>query len=165
MAYTKSTLTSIDFPARLSIRSEQCCEGQEPDIMEQTVDGTLTVLPDGVFQLRYREHAESGMAGVTVTIEVQPNQMVLTRQGAVACRMAFVSGGHDVFQYRTPYGTLRMELDTNQLQARLSERGGVIFLRYCLTLAGQDSVRCRLRIRVQPKQSVRTSSTKEGDSQ
>ncbi len=138
-------------PVMLSVRGEQRFEGLEPDATELMTEGTLTVLPDGL-RLSYAETELTGMEGTVTTFEVRDKRVTLTRSGKVNSQMVFEEGRAHTSLYETPFGELSVDIQTSRLRHNLTERGGVLDLRYSIaveqTAAGENTVRLRVREKI-----------------
>ena len=116
-------------PVMLSVRGEQRFEGLEPDATELT-----------------------GMEGTITTFEVRDKRVTLTRSGKVNSQMVFEEGRAHTSLYETPFGELSVDIQTSRLRHNLTERGGVLDLRYSIaveqTAAGENTVRLRVREKI-----------------
>ncbi|MCM1026353.1 MAG: DUF1934 domain-containing protein [Roseburia sp.] len=83
------------------------------------------------FLLYSEEDPETG-ALTGNTLKLTDNLLELTRRGSVRCRMVFEPGKSHRISYVTPYGTLLLDLFTQELTADWSERDGEIRLAYSL---------------------------------
>lgn len=144
-------MTSIEhekLPVLLSIRGEQYFNDMDPDATELMTDGTMELTERGMI-LTYQETELTGMEGTTTTFTVQGAQVVLTRSGAVNSQMIFEEGRQHTSLYETPFGELPVDIQTSALQHNLSERGGVMEIRYSIavdhTLTGRNCFKIRVK--------------------
>lgn len=144
-------MTSIEqekLPVLLSIRGEQYFDDIDPDATELMTEGTMTLTEDGMV-LSYRETELTGMEGTTTTFEVKGPQVILTRSGAVNSQMIFEEGRRHTSLYETPYGELTVDIQTSALRHTLSQRGGVLEIRYSIavehTVTGRNSFKIRVK--------------------
>lgn len=144
-------MTSIEqekLPVLLSIRGEQYFDDIDPDATELMTEGTMT-LTEGGMVLSYRETELTGMEGTTTTFEVKGPQVILTRSGAVNSQMIFEEGRRHTSLYETPYGELTVDIQTSALRHTLSQRGGVLEIRYSIavehTVTGRNSFKIRVK--------------------
>ncbi len=98
-------------------------------------DGVIEELADGV-RITYREPPELRMGAVTTTMTVRGAVATLSRDGTVRCALRFEEGKLHRSVYATTLGTFQTELKTHSLRARMDGRGGVLELRYRLTIGG-----------------------------
>lgn len=146
-------MTSIEgreLPVLLSIRGEQYFDDIDPDATELMTDGTMALTADGLV-LRYRETELTGMEGTTTTFEVKGPRVTLTRSGAVNSQMVFEEGRQHTSLYETPYGELTVDIQTSALKHNLTERGGVMEIRYSIAVEHTVTGRNCFKIRVKRK--------------
>ena len=146
-------MTSIEqekLPVLLSIRGEQYFDDIDPDATELMTEGTMTLTADGMV-LRYQETELTGMEGTTTTFEVKGPQVILTRSGAVNSQMIFEEGRRHTSLYETPYGELTVDIQTSSLRHTLSQRGGVMEIRYSIAVEHTVTGRNCFKIRVKRK--------------
>ena len=113
-----------------------------------TVRGAVEEIEGGA-RVVYEEPAALGMGGVTTALSVRGGVAELTRTGAVRCAFRFEAGKPHSAVYETAHGSFPAEIETRAVRARMDGRGGIIELRYRLTLGGAaDEHRLRLLVRV-----------------
>ena len=144
-------MTSIDenkLPVLLSIRGEQYFDGIDPDETELMTEGTMVLTEDGMV-LSYEESELTGMEGTTTTFEVKGPRVTLTRSGAVNSQMVFEEGRQHTSLYETPFGELSVDIQTSELKHNLSERGGLMEIKYSIavehTVTGRNCFKIRVR--------------------
>ena len=131
-------------PVLLFIRGEQYFDDVDPDATELTTEGTLELTEKGLL-LTYQETALTGMEGTTTTFEVSGPQVILRRVG----QMVFEAGRQHTSLYETPYGELSVDIQTSALRHNLSERGGLLEIKYSIavehTVTGRNSFKIRVK--------------------
>ena len=144
-------MTSIEeskVPVLLSIRGEQYFDGIDPDETELMTEGTMALTEDGMV-LSYEESELTGMEGTTTTFEVKGPRVTLTRSGAVNSQMVFEEGRQHTSLYETPFGELSVDIQTSELKHNLSERGGLMEIKYSIavehTVTGRNCFKIRVR--------------------
>ena len=144
-------MTSIEsekLPVLLSIRGEQYFDGIDPDATELMTEGTMVLTEDGMV-LSYQESQLTGMEGTTTTFEVKGPRVTLTRSGAVNSQMVFEEGQQHTSLYETPFGELSVDIQTSELKHNLSERGGLMEIKYSIavehTVTGRNCFKIRVR--------------------
>ena len=144
-------MTSIDenkLPVLLSIRGEQYFDGIDPDATELMTEGTMALTEDGMV-LSYEESELTGMEGTTTTFEVKGPRVTLTRSGAVNSQMVFEEGRQHTSLYETPFGELSVDIQTSELKHNLTERGGLMEIKYSIavehTVTGRNCFKIRVR--------------------
>lgn len=151
-------MTSIEtraLPVLLTIRSEQHFEGMEPDGVELMTEGTLTPTGEGGLLLSYQETALTGLEGTTTTFEVRGPQVILSRTGSVNSQMVFEEGKQHTSLYETPFGELAIDIQTSRLRHSLTEQGGLMDLRYSISVEHSATGRKAFKIRVRRKHEAR----------
>ena len=148
-------MTSIDtarekLPVLLSIRGEQYFDDVDPDATELMTEGTLELTEDGL-RLVYEETALTGMEGTTTVFEVSGPWVTLTRQGGVNSQMIFEEGRQHISLYETPFGELTVDIQTSLLRHNLTERGGVMEIKYSIAVEHTVTGRNCFKIRVKRK--------------
>lgn len=137
-------------PVLLSIRGEQYFDGVDPDATELMTEGTLELSEEGL-TLRYHESALTGMEGTVTTFAVQGERVILTRSGTVNSQMIFEEGRQHTSLYETPYGELSVDIQTSRLRHNLTERGGVMEIKYSIAVEHTVTGRNCFKIRVKRK--------------
>lgn len=83
------------------------------------------------------------------TLKLTDCLLELSRRGALRCRMLFEAGKTHRVSYATPYGTLLLDIHTEELTANWSDRDGAIWLTYSLydrdVLLSQNSLSITIR--------------------
>ena len=132
----------------LSIRGEQYFDGIDPDAQELMTEGTMTLTEDGMV-LAYEETALTGMEGTTTRFQVQGARVILTRSGTVNSQMVFEEGRQHTSLYETPFGELSVDIQTSVLKHNLTERGGLMEIKYSIavehTVTGRNCFKIRVR--------------------
>ena len=137
-------------PVLLSIRGEQYFDDIDPDATELMTEGTMVLTEDGMV-LSYEETELTGMEGTTTTFEVKGPQVILTRTGTVNSKMVFEEGRQHTSLYETPFGELTVDIQTSTLKHNLTQRGGVMEIKYSIAVEHTVTGRNCFKIRVRPK--------------
>ena len=137
-------------PVLLSIRGEQYFDDIDPDATELMTEGTMVLTEDGMV-LSYEETELTGMEGTTTTFEVKGPQVILTRTGTVNSQMVFEEGRQHTSLYETPFGELTVDIQTSTLKHNLTQRGGVMEIKYSIAVEHAVTGRNCFKIRVRPK--------------
>ena len=135
-------------PVLLSIRGEQYFDGIDPDATELMTEGTMALTEEGM-TLSYEETSLTGMEGTTTTFEVCGPRVILTRSGTVNSQMVFEEGRQHTSLYETPFGELSVDIQTSVLKHNLTERGGLMEIKYSIavehTVTGRNCFKIRVR--------------------
>ena len=137
-------------PVLLSIRGEQYFDDIDTDATELMTEGTMVLTEDGMV-LSYEETELTGMEGTTTTFEVKGPQVILTRTGTVNSQMVFEEGRQHTSLYETPFGELTVDIQTSTLKHNLTQRGGVMEIKYSIAVEHTVTGRNCFKIRVRPK--------------
>ena len=135
----------MQYDVTLTVRGEQEYEDMGHDHTDLTVDGVLIRVPEG-WTLSYEEqetHTE---------FEIGAQRVVLRRSGALRSEMVFEAGKTHTTVYEMPFGTLPMEVSTDSIRQKLTERGGLLEIRYRITVGQQ--VRSKNSVKVQVKRKA-----------
>lgn len=146
-------MTSIERngqPVLLTIRSEQHFEDMEPDSIELMTEGLMETTGDGGIILTYQESELTGLEGTTTAFEVRGPRVTLTRTGGVNSQMVFEEGKQHTSLYETPFGELAIDIQTSRLRHSLTDRGGLMDLRYSISVDHSVTGRNTFKIRVRP---------------
>ena len=147
-------MTSIEskkLPVMLSIQGEQYFDDIDPDGTELLTAGTMEWLDEGRVLLEYQETELTGMEGTTTTFDVNRSKVTLTRTGTVNSQMVFEEGRQHTSLYETPFGELTVDIQTSRLRHNLSERGGVMDIKYSIAVEHTVTGRNCFKIRVKRK--------------
>ena len=137
-------------PVTLFIRGEQYFDDVDPDATELVTEGTLELMEEGL-RLTYQETSLTGMEGTTTTFEITGPQVTLRRAGTVNSQMVFEEGRQHTSLYETPYGELSVDIQTSALRHNLSDRGGLLEIRYSIAVEHTATGRNSFKIRVKRK--------------
>ena len=137
-------------PVLLSIRGEQYFDDIDPDATELMTEGTMALTEDGIV-LSYEESELTGMEGTCTTFEIGPSRVILRRSGSVNSQMIFEEGKQHTSLYETPFGDLSVDIQTGRLRHNLTERGGIMEIRYSIAVEHIVTGRNCFKIRVRRK--------------
>ena len=137
-------------PIILFVKGEQYFDGVDPDGTELMTEGVMELTDDGM-RLSYDETELTGMEGTRTTFEFSGRRVILRRTGTTNSQMIFEEGMQHTSLYETPYGELTVDIQTSHLRHNLSERGGVMEIRYSIAVEHAVTGRNCFKIRVKPK--------------
>ena len=139
----------MEKPVIISIRGVQSLEPGEEDVMELVTQGVLRQEEGEGFSLSYLESELTGLEGTTTTFRIAPDRITLRREGTLNSEMIFQEGQKHVSLYETPYGELSVDIQTSALRHNLSDRGGLLEIRYSIavehTVTGRNSFKIRVK--------------------
>ena len=114
----------------ISITSTQDVGG-DVNSVELVTEGEYICSPEK-YDLIYQESSITGMEGTTTTFTVEPDTVILTREGSVTSQMLFRKGEKHLFLYQTPYGSATMGIYTRKLEVDVDESRGHVEIEYTL---------------------------------
>ena len=101
--------------------------------------------------LTWQESELTGMEGTETTFEIGPRRVILRRSGSVSSQMVFEEGQQHTSLYETPYGELTVDIQTSRLLHNLTERGGLMEIKYSIAVEHVVTGRNCFKIRVRAK--------------
>ncbi|MCR5527141.1 MAG: DUF1934 domain-containing protein [Lachnospiraceae bacterium] len=114
----------------------------DQDSVEVVANGRYTIKNNKGY-LRFEE--KSRESGVTKTVIVfDENSMEVTRNGMVQLRMTFLPGQKTMTNYKSPYGTMLMGVDTKDYSAEISENSVCLTVNYALEINHEFIADCKL---------------------
>ena len=116
-------------PVMLQIRGIQKYQGQEPEIIELTTEGTMERQKE-VWVLSYEESDLTGLAGVTTAFRVGKRGVVLKRTGKLQNQMIFMEGRRHESLYQIDIGALMIAVRATSVKSDLTEQGGTVDIVY-----------------------------------
>ena len=134
----------MQYDVTITVRGEQEYEDMGRDHTELAVDGVFADAPEG-WTLSYDEQETR----TVFTIGTQ--RVVLRRSGALKSEMVFEVGKTHTTVYELPFGSLPMAVSTDSIRQKLSERGGLLEIRYRLDVGGQVKSRNSFRMQIKRK--------------
>lgn len=130
------------------VRGEQSYDDMPPDKTELVSEGTMTIAEDGRVTLEYPETELTGMEGTLTRFDILGDTVTLTRTGTTNSQMVFQPGRTHRSLYQTPWGALDMEINTAALIHRLDEHGGILQIKYTISVGHQVTGRSQCKIKV-----------------
>mgnify|MGYP002596738794 CR=1 FL=1 len=135
----------------ISIQGKQSFEAQDDDTIELVTEGCLEPDGDDGYTLSYQESELTGLEGTLTTFEIGPGRVILRRSGSVNSQMVFEEGRQHTSLYETPYGELSVDIQTSRLLHNLTERGGLMEIKYSIAVEHVVTGRNCFKIRVRRK--------------
>jgi uncharacterized beta-barrel protein YwiB (DUF1934 family) len=143
-------MTTPEIPVILTVRGEQYFDDADPDTTELTTEGRMAATAGG-YRLSYEESALTGLEGTTTTFEIRGPRVILTRSGKVNSQMVFEEGRQHTSLYETPFGGLTVDVQTSRLRHTLTERGGLLEVKYSIAVQHTATGNNCFKIRVKRK--------------
>lgn len=119
----------------LSIRGVQHYDDQDPDTIELLTEGELEPSGNG-WRISYQETELTGLAGTTTTFEVQHDQVILERKGALSSRMVFEEGKRYDSLYQVDAGAFMIGVCARRIRWKFSETRGYLDVFYKIDIEG-----------------------------
>lgn len=135
----------------LTVHGEQQYEGMSADGSDLRVRGTMEETRDG-YLLRYEETDGDGKVTTATRLALAPDCIILTRTGRGDERDGLCGGeGAHLILCRALRNLARSPVKAESVKWKLDEDGGMLALRYAITIGGQRG-KCALRIRVRTEE-------------
>ena len=132
----------------ISIKGRQLYAESSPDEVELVTSGTLKRDGAGGYIVSYAETELTGLEGTTTRLHVDGGRVTLLREGNVNSQMVFEEGRQHTSLYETPYGELTVDIQTSRLRHNLTDRGGLMEIRYSIAVDHQVTGENRFKVRV-----------------
>ncbi len=133
----------------LFVRGEQQFDQGEPEVTELMTEGSMTLEEDGEITLTYQETELTGMEGTTTRFSIRDDTVVLARTGMVNSQLVFQRGKRNSSLYETPWGMMQVDVFTTSLAYRLDGRGGILEIKFNISVdhqvAGENQFKIRVR--------------------
>ena len=136
-------------PVMLQIRGIQRYQGQEPEIIELTTEGTMEKQKE-VWEIAYEESDLTGLAGVTTAFRVGPRGVVLKRTGKLENQMIFMEGRRHESLYRIDIGALMIAVKATKVNSAVNEQGGTLDIHYNIEIEDTAMGTVEYHVEVQP---------------
>ena len=133
----------------LFVRGEQQFDQGEPEVTELMTEGAMTLEEDGEITLTYQETELTGMEGTTTRFSIRDDTVVMARTGMVNSQLVFQRGKRNSSLYETPWGMMQVDVFTTSLAHRLDGRGGILEIKFNISVdhqvAGENQFKIRVR--------------------
>lgn len=126
----------------LSIQSDN-----KDEKIEVVTPGDFSKKGDSFYAV-YDETEISGMEGTTTTLKIDEDKFSIMRIGTTNAKMEFQKLKPNISLYDTPYGTLEINIDTQDLKITVNEDGGEVYVQYNLSISGMKAQRTKLNIKI-----------------
>lgn len=132
--------------AWITLSGRQTVDGEE-DNFELTTAGKY-VKQGGKYYVSYEGSEITGYDKTTTTLKIKENNVSMIRfgEGGGASQMIFEPNKQYTGIYRTPHGSLNVDIYTNQMRVEVDDNGGEVELDYFIQLNSTQSVRNNLRV-------------------
>ncbi len=105
----------------------------EPQVLELTTRGQYHVR-NGNYYITYKETAEMGYDGCSVTVRVAADgsKVTMMRFGKMNTQLLIERGRRNVCHYETGYGSITLGVSADEIHCALNEKGGYVHFSYIL---------------------------------
>lgn len=125
-------------------------QGGERDKVKLMTRGSF-VRRNGSFFITYQETETTGYAGCITTVKVEDSQKVsLLRFGSAPSQLVIEKGRRHVCHYETGHGSLSLGVAADEIESRLSDKGGTVRFSYLLDMDTASISRNTVKITVKP---------------
>ena len=125
-------------------------QGGERDKVKLMTRGSF-VRRNGSFFITYKETETPGYAGCVTTVKVEDSQKVsMLRFGSAPSQLVIEKGRRHVCHYETGYGSLSLGVAADEIESRLSDKGGTVQFSYLLDMDAAAISRNTVKITVKP---------------
>ena len=125
-------------------------QGGERDKVKLMTRGSF-VRRNGSFFITYKETETTGYAGCITTVKVEDSQKVsMLRFGSAPSQLVIEKGRRHVCHYETGYGSVSLGVAADEIQSRLSDKGGTVRFSYLLDVDAASISRNTVKITVKP---------------
>lgn len=134
----------------LKIQGLQISPGETSDAIEVITTGEY-YYRNGQHYFLYDEVAEGETQVTKNVVKVKEDYMELTKKGVVNVHMVFEKNKQNFTYYYTPYGSLQIGIDANEVL--VEEREDEVFVRvmYGLEMNHEHLANCRIQLSATPK--------------
>jgi uncharacterized beta-barrel protein YwiB (DUF1934 family) len=101
--------------------------------------------------LLYDEVMEGYAKPIHNMIKIRPDMMEVRKKGVIDVQMIFERDKKNIAFYRTPYGTMEMEIAATKVMMQETAKWMEIQAEYALGMNGSAVADCVMQIRVTPK--------------
>ena len=136
-------------PVMLQIRGVQKYQGQEPEIIELTTEGTMERQKE-VWEIAYEESDLTGLDGVTTAFRVGPRGVILKRTGKLENQMIFMEGKRHESLYRIDIGALMIAVKATRVNTAVNEQGGTLDIHYQIEIEDTAMGTVEYHVEIQP---------------
>lgn len=136
-------------PVMLQIKGVQKYQGQDPEIIELTTEGTMERQKE-VWEIAYEESDLTGLAGVTTAFRVGPRGVVLKRTGKLENQMIFMEGKRHESLYRIDIGALMIAVKATKVKSAVAEQGGTVDIHYNIEIEDTAMGTVEYHVDIQP---------------
>ena len=136
----------------LSIRGLQF-EGENDANDLETITAAQYYKKNDSHYVIYEEATEGFRETTKNIIKWNGNTLELTKRGLINVHMIFEEKKNNMTDYRTPYGSILIGIDTKQIQMTEEEDEVTVCVDYALSINYEHLADCKININVRSKES------------
>lgn len=124
-------------------------DARDVDTITSYYDGEISVLGDEV-RLCYIEDDGSGMEGVNTTVSYKllcPDEVTISRSGAVNTLMLFSKGKRTISVYQTPFMPFEVGIYASEIRNELMDNG-VLNISYIVEIKGALAQKTEMKLEI-----------------
>ena len=121
----------------------------EEDVIKSTCPGQYYEKGEKQYVI-FEEEQEGFSEKIKTMIKFTRKSVEITKKGLIHSHMIFEQGGCHETDYATPYGTMKMEVDTSSLIMLYTEEYIRMDIAYTLRLGGNEDVKSKIVIKIKP---------------
>lgn len=129
----------------VSVESVHIDASEKPDVINSFAIGKLDRYKDKIY-ISYEEPAETGIEKTKSILKIDGETVTLTRTGEIEQKLEFKKDIISDSVYKTPFGSLRISVDTRSLDIVFEEDTITIYIEYILLLNGELQGLTKMRI-------------------
>ncbi|MDP4152066.1 MAG: DUF1934 domain-containing protein [Bacillota bacterium] len=137
--------------AIITINSEQLFDDGNNDSIKFVTSGEFSKI-DSHYYICYNESQITGLEGVITSLDIENSRIVLTRKGSVNHEMVFQKGERNHCMYDTGEGYITICVSTIDIDLKLGENGGSLYIEYTLDMSSALLSRNRINILIETKE-------------
>lgn len=134
----------------VKVRGEQTGADGETNAIEVVAEGRHYE-KNGMHYVLYDDHMAD--ESISTVLEIEPNRLRLTRNGAIVQDQYFINGVESTSEYRTPFGSMKMSVRTRNMEIAYGTVSGEIHVDYAMALNGAWQSDNALHISISPDAS------------
>lgn len=118
----------------INIKSTTTVDG-ESDVTELFTFGKLSRgKTRNAYRLTYEESEATGFEGSSVFLDISDKIVTMTRKGTANSTLIIETDKKHHCHYGTPYGDFLIGIQTDSISNLLSDKGGVLYVKYTLDI-------------------------------
>jgi len=130
----------------ISITGSQI-DGNDEQEISMTTTGSYYKDNDNYY-ISYLETDDLGIPNTTTTLEIDPSQVNIIREGGIKSKMILQKGRRHLCAYETGMGHLMVGICAESISADLTETGGQLYFSYAMDINSELAGTNRIHISI-----------------